>query len=65
LNILPVTYLAPLVGYVPDRAAMEKGGYEVDDAWRFYGHPAPFDPTSEQRIIETLKALIDQTTLSE
>ena len=62
LNILPVTYLAPLVGYVPDRAALSQGGYEVDDAWRFYGQPAPFEPDTEQRIVNTLQALITQTT---
>ena len=58
LAILPVTYLAPLVGYVPDRAAMAQGGYEVDDAWRFYNQPAPFAPDSEQRIVTTLAELI-------
>ncbi len=42
IALLPVTYTAPIAGYVPDRDAMEKGGYEVDDAWRFYRHPAPF-----------------------
>ena len=31
---------------------MEKGGYEVDDAWRFYRHPALFAPDSETRIVD-------------
>jgi hypothetical protein len=61
LTILPVTCLAPLVGYVPDEAALSQGGYEVADAWRFYGQPAPFAANSEQRIINTFKALIAQT----
>jgi len=56
--LLPVTYASPIVGYVPDRAAMEKGGYEVDDAWRFYRQPAPFTPDSEQRIVDTVAALV-------
>ena len=55
--VLPVTYAAPLVGYVPDRASMEKGGYEVDDAWRFFGHPAPFEFDSEERIVESIRSL--------
>ena len=60
LTILPVTCLAPLVGYVPDRTAMSQGGYEVDDAWRFYCHPAPFAPDAEQRIIDAVRTLIAQ-----
>jgi neutral ceramidase len=55
--LLPVTHLAPIVGYVPDSAAMDKGGYEVDDAWRFYRHPAPFAQNSEQQILEAIMAL--------
>jgi hypothetical protein len=56
--VLPVTYASPIVGYVPDRASMEKGGYEADDAWRFYRHPAAFAPDSEDRIVEAVRALI-------
>jgi hypothetical protein len=62
LTILPVTCLAPLIGYVPDEAAMGQGGYEVADAWRFYGHPAPFALDSEQRIVDTLQTLIASIT---
>ena len=29
-----------LVGYTPTRRATATGGYEVDDAHRWYGHPA-------------------------
>lgn len=58
-RILPVTCVAPLVGYVPDRRALGQGGYEVDDAWRFYRQPAPFAPDSEERIINTLKRMLD------
>jgi hypothetical protein len=61
LTILPVTCLAPLVGYVPDRTAMSQDGYEVDDAWRFYCHPAPFSSNAEQSIVEAVRALIAQT----
>ena len=56
--VLPVTYASPIVGYLPDRESMRKGGYEVMDAWRFYRQPAPFDPDSEGRIIELVASLI-------
>jgi hypothetical protein len=60
MALLPVSYAAPIVGYVPDRDASAKGGYEVEDAWRFYRHPAPFAPDSEERIVAAVKALIGQ-----
>ncbi len=58
MALLPVSYAAPIVGYIPDRESMDKGGYEVDDAWRFYRHPAPFAPDSEDRIVETVRTLL-------
>lgn len=58
--LLPVTYAAPIVGYVPDQVAMNQGGYEVDDAWQFYRHPAPFIVETEQLIVETIKDLTTQ-----
>jgi len=51
LKVLLVTYLAPLLGYLPDREAIRLGGYEVTEAWRFYGHPAPFAADSEERVL--------------
>jgi neutral ceramidase len=58
--ILPVSYLAPLVGYIPDREALSLGGYEVNDAWRFYGQPAPFAVNSEERLVEVVAKLIGE-----
>jgi neutral ceramidase len=56
--ILPVTYSSPIVGYLPDRESMQKGGYEVADAWRFYRQPAPFDMDSEKRVVEFIESLL-------
>lgn len=56
-SLLPVTYAGPIVGYIPDPSAIEKGGYEVKDAWRFYRHPAPFQPDTEQRVIDFIHAM--------
>ena len=58
LSILPVSYLASLVGYLPDEESLAIGGYEVDDAWRFYGQPAPFARESEERMVEVIANLI-------
>ncbi len=59
LTLLPVSYMAPLVGYLPDQKAIQQGGYEVDDAWRFYGHPAPFASDSEQRLVAEVENLLN------
>ena len=58
LSILPVSYLASLVGYLPDEESLAIGGYEVDDAWRFYGQPAPFARESEARMVKVIANLI-------
>jgi hypothetical protein len=58
MALLPVTYAAPIVGYIPDRYSMEKGGYEVKDAWRFYRQPAPFVKTSEENVVAHIRELV-------
>ncbi len=39
-----------LVGYTPTRRAMATGGYEVDDAHRWYGHHAAWNPVSGDNL---------------
>jgi len=39
-----------LVGYTPTRRATATGGYEVDDAHRWYGHHAPWTPVSGDNL---------------
>ena len=39
-----------LVGYTPTRRATATGGYEVDDAHRWYGHHAPWAPVSGDNL---------------
>jgi hypothetical protein len=52
-----VTHAAPIAGYIPDADAMAKGGYEVDDAWKFYRQPAPFHENSVDRIVQAVAEL--------
>jgi len=39
-------------GYVPHRTAYREGGYEVDEAHRFYGLGATFAPGSAERLAD-------------
>ena len=53
-----VGYMAPLVGYLPTDGALAEGGYEADEAYRFYNHPAPFAKGSEDRVVQALTAAV-------
>ncbi len=57
-----VGYKTPAVGYLPTDQALEDGGYEVDQAYRFYNRPAPFAKGSEQRVVDTLVKMIRKET---
>ncbi len=50
-----------LVGYTPTRRAMQSGGYEVDDAHRWYGHPAAWDPVSGDNLRAAACAAVART----
>lgn len=58
LVVATIGYAAPLVGYLPTDAALAEGGYEVEFAYRFYGHPAPFAPGSEPAVVAALARMI-------
>ena len=40
-------------GYIPDRAAYDVGGYEVTDAYRYYGYPSALAPEAGEMIVRT------------
>jgi hypothetical protein len=56
--VTTVAYGSPLVGYLPTDEALLEGGYEVEYAYRFYGHPAPFAEGSEPAVVRSLKDAI-------
>ena len=41
------------VGYIPDRAAYDGGGYEINDAYKYYGYPAALAPEAGDMIVRT------------
>jgi len=55
-----VGYASPLVGYVPPDDALGEGGYEVDHAYRFYGHPAVYAEGSEANLTAAISRLIGE-----
>lgn len=55
-------YTNGCVGYLPPRAAYPEGGYEVDEAYRWYRLPAPLAPGCEEQIVAEALRLLGATT---
>ena len=45
-------------GYLPSRRVLEEGGYEGARAMTYTTFPGPFDPSVEQRVVETVQRLV-------
>ena len=47
-------------GYIPPESEFQHGGYEVEEAHRYYGQPAPFAPGSAEMLVSTAsKSLVE------
>lgn len=47
-------------GYLPTHAAHAEGGYELEEAHRFYGQPGPVAPEAEDALVETMVRLVER-----
>jgi hypothetical protein len=56
-QVLIVGYANGDVGYIPDRAAYAGGGYEVTDAYKYYGAPAALAPEAGEMVVARSIAL--------
>ena len=56
--VLVTGYTGDCPGYLPDAEAYAQGGYEVADAHRYYGMPAPFARGSAERLLEAAVELV-------
>ncbi|WP_127572957.1 neutral/alkaline non-lysosomal ceramidase N-terminal domain-containing protein [Georgenia faecalis] len=57
-DVLVIGYADAVPGYLPTREEYAHGGYEVDDAHRYYGMPAPFAPGGAEALVEAALRLI-------
>jgi|GEM_PF-22831 len=55
--VLPVAYANGNIGYIPTAEAYKEGGYEVDNAIRFYGEKM-IGPESEGIILDAVRGLL-------
>ncbi len=58
-NVMTLAYANGTPGYIPHRSAYPDGGYEVDEAYRYYGYPACFAPEAGEALVETAIELLD------
>ena len=56
-------YSGGSVGYIPTAEAFAQGGYEVEQAYMFYGRPAALDPSAESLISRIYLELRDKSML--
>jgi hypothetical protein len=59
-QIVTLAYANGRPGYIPHRSAYPAGGYEVDDAYRYYGYPACFTPEAGEMVVATALELVAQ-----
>jgi len=48
------------IGYVPTRHEYDEGGYEIDEAFKYYGYPAALAPATGEILITTVLRLIEE-----
>jgi hypothetical protein len=50
-------YSNDIPAYIPSRRVLQEGGYEGGEAMIYFGRPAPFAESVEERIVEKVRAL--------
>ena len=51
-QVLVVGFANHNIGYIPARRAYPHGGYEIAEAYKYYGYPAALAPEAGELIIE-------------
>jgi hypothetical protein len=64
-QIMTLAYANGRPGYIPHRSAYPAGGYEVEEAYRYYGYPACFAPEAGELIVETAVELLASVSVEE
>jgi hypothetical protein len=54
---MTIAYADGVPGYIPPIEEYPYGGYEIDEAHRYYGMPATFAPGCAERLAEAAIAL--------
>ena len=57
-QVMTLAYSNGCPGYIPHRSAYPAGGYEVDEAYRYYGCPACFAPEAGEALVAAAIELV-------
>lgn len=60
-QVMVLGYTNNDIGYIPTHQAYETGGYEVEEAFKFYGYPAALAPEAGDHIISAAARLLDHS----
>jgi hypothetical protein len=58
-KILLCGYLDPLIGYISPAEEYEAGGYEIDEAFLFFGASIPFSKDTEHQLLSYLTSRLE------
>ncbi|MCC6166888.1 MAG: neutral/alkaline non-lysosomal ceramidase N-terminal domain-containing protein [Caldilineaceae bacterium] len=56
--VMVVGFANDSIGYIPARRAYPQGGYEIDDAYKYYGYPAVLAPEAGEMIVANAARLV-------
>ena len=57
-SVMSIGYANGTPGYIPHWSAYAEGGYEVTEAYRYYGYPACFAPEAGEGLVEAAVDLV-------
>jgi hypothetical protein len=57
--VMTLAYANGAPGYIPHRSAYPAGGYEVDEAHRYYGAPACVAPEAGEAVVEAATEVLE------
>lgn len=60
-RVLVVGFANGNIGYIPTRDAYAAGGYEITDAYRYYGYPAALAPEAGEQLVARAVQLTQRT----
>ncbi len=58
-TVLVSAYTNGDVGYIPTQTAYARGGYEIAEAYRYYGYPAALRPEAGERVVGAARRILE------
>ncbi len=59
-SVITIAYTNGTPGYIPHRSAYPAGGYEVTEAFRYYGYPSCFAPEAGEALVVAAVNLLNR-----